>query len=74
MSQMYKALVSHFQAQREEALALIGLYMGSPQAVADHSNILEELIKWTKKLSEAEESLECLKRNINFNSPQDPSQ
>jgi len=74
MSQMYKALVSHFQAQREEALALIGLYMGSPQAVADHSNILEELIKWTKKLSEAEECLECLKRNINFNPPQDPSQ
>jgi hypothetical protein len=74
MNQMYKALVAHFQAQREEALALIGLYMGNPQAVADHSNILEELVKWTKKLSDAEESLECLKRNINFNSPQDPSQ
>ena len=66
MNQMYKALLAHFQAQREEALALLALYMGSPQAVADHSNILEEMIKWTKKLSEAEESLECLKRNINF--------
>ena len=74
MNQMYKALVAHFQAQKEEALALLALYMGDPQAVADHSNILEELVKWTKKLSEAEESLECLKRNINFNSPEDPSQ
>ena len=49
MNQMYKALLAHFQAQREEALALLALYMGSPQAVADHSNILEEMIKWTKK-------------------------
>ena len=74
MNQMYKALIAHFQAQREEALALLGLYIGNPQAVADHSNILEEMVKWTKKLSEAEESLECLKRNINFNPPQDSSQ
>ncbi len=74
MNQMYKALIAHFQAQREEALALLGLYMGDPQAVADHSNILEEMVKWTKKLSEAEESLECLKRNINFNPSQASSQ
>ena len=74
MNQMYKALVAHFQAQREEALAVLALYMSNPQAVADHSNILEELVKWTKKLSEAEESLECLKRNINFNSPEPPPQ
>ena len=74
MNQMYKALITHSQAQREEAIAILGLYMGDPQAVADHSNILEELVKWTKKLSEAEESLECLKRNINFNTPQDSSQ
>ena len=74
MNQMYKALIAHFQAQREEALALLGLYMGDPQAVADHSNILEEMVKWTKKLSEAEEALECLKRNINFNPSQNSSQ
>tara|TARA_R110002020_G_scaffold263806_2_gene478546 strand:- start:534 stop:749 length:216 start_codon:yes stop_codon:yes gene_type:complete len=71
---MYKALLAHFQAQREEALALLGLYMGDPQAVADHSDILEEMVKWTKKLCEAEEALECLKRNINFNSPEIPPQ
>jgi hypothetical protein len=69
MNQLYKALVTHFQAQREEALAIIGLYLGNPQAVADHSNILEELVTWTKKLSEAEEQLECLKRNVNFQNP-----
>jgi len=74
MNQMYKALLAHFQAQREEALAIIGLYLGNPQAVADHSNILEELIKWTKKLSEAEEQLECLKRNINFQQPSSTSE
>ena len=69
MNQMYKALVAHFQAQKEEALALLGLYMGDPQAVADHSNILKDLVEWTKKLSDAEEQLECLKRNVNFDNP-----
>ena len=69
MNQMYKALVAHFQAQREEALAVLHLYLSQPVGVADHSNILKELVDWTKKLSEAEEQLECLKRNINFNNP-----
>ena len=66
---MYKALLAHFHAQREEALAVIHLYLSQPVGVADHSNILKELVDWTKKLSEAEEQLECLKRNVNFNDP-----
>ena len=69
MNQMYKALIAHFQAQREEALAVIYLYLSQPVGVADHSNILKDLVEWTKKLSDAEEQLECLKRNVNFDSP-----
>ena len=69
MNLMYKALLAHFHAQREEALAVLHLYLSQPVGVADHSNILKELVDWTKKLSEAEEQLECLKRNINFNDP-----
>jgi hypothetical protein len=69
---MYKALVAHFEAQREEALAVIYLYLSQPVGIADHSNILGELVSWTKKLSEAEEQLECLKRNVNFTPPQNP--
>jgi len=69
MNLMYKALLAHFHAQREEALAVIHLYLSQPVGVADHSNILKELVDWTKKLSEAEEQLECLKRNVNFNDP-----
>ena len=69
MNQMYKALVAHFQAQREEALAVIYLYLSQPVGVADHSNILKDLVEWTKKLSDAEEQLECLKRNVNFDNP-----
>ena len=74
MNQMYKALVAHFQAQREEALAVIYLYLSQPVGVADHSNILKELVDWTKKLSEAEEQLECLKRNVKFDTPDSQDQ
>jgi hypothetical protein len=73
MNLMYKALLAHFHAQREEALAVLHLYLSQPVGVADHSNILKELVDWTKKLSEAEEQLECLKRNINFNDPTNES-
>ena len=74
MNQMYKALVAHFQAQREEALAVIYLYLSQPVGVADHSNILKDLVEWTKKLSDAEELLECLKRNVKFDTPDSPDQ
>ena len=74
MNLMYKALLAHFHAQREEALAVIHLYLSQPVGVADHSNILKELVDWTKKLSEAEEQLECLKRNVNFNDPPNQSE
>ena len=73
MNLMYKALLAHFHAQREEALAVLHLYLSQPVGVADHSNILKELVDWTKKLSEAEEQLECLKRNINVNDPTNES-
>jgi len=69
MNQMYKALIAHLQAQREEALAVIYLYLSQPVGVADHTNILKDLVEWTKKLSDAEEQLECLKRNVNFENP-----
>ena len=69
MNQMYKALIAHLQAQREEALAVIYLYLSQPVGVADHSSVLKDLVEWTKKLSDAEEQLECLKRNVNFETP-----
>tara|TARA_Y100000034_G_C6768911_1_gene342930 strand:+ start:545 stop:796 length:252 start_codon:yes stop_codon:yes gene_type:complete len=58
------AALSHFEAKRREALATLELYIANPVGIGEHSNILDEIIKWTKVLSEAEECIESLKRNI----------
>ena len=55
------ALEHRYRSQVDEATAIINLYLSKPQAVADHSNILEELDSWLGKLAEAKDKLEALR-------------
>tara|TARA_R110000824_G_scaffold346459_1_gene533309 strand:+ start:273 stop:485 length:213 start_codon:yes stop_codon:yes gene_type:complete len=57
---LLKALISHYEAQKNEALAVINLYLNNPVGIGDHSNILDELKSWTTKLSEAQENIAAL--------------
>ena len=59
-TKFYKALKSHYQAQKEEALATLDLYFKNSVGIGEHSNILNEFKEWTHKLCEAEEALEVL--------------
>ena len=61
-TKFYKALKSHYQAQREEALATLDLYFTNSVGIGEHSNILNEFKEWTHKLCEAEEALEVLEK------------
>jgi len=56
----YNALLTHYLSQRHEALAVLKLYMTKPSAVGEHSDLLEDMKKWTSKLADAEEALEVL--------------
>jgi hypothetical protein len=58
------ALVSRFEAERAEALAILNLYLGVPVGVADHPNIIEELHVAATNLASAEEALETLARHF----------
>jgi hypothetical protein len=57
----YRAAIKSYEAQREEAIATLELYFQHSVGIADHSNILEEIKKWTAKLAEAQENLKVLK-------------
>ncbi len=57
----YRAAIKSYEAQREEAIATLELYFQHSVGIADHSNILEEIKKWTSKLAEAQENLKVLK-------------
>jgi hypothetical protein len=61
---LYKALISHYEAQRDEAVATLEVYFNNSIGIGEHSNILNELKKWTTKLSEAQEALDALKKNF----------
>ena len=60
---LLKAARSHYEAQRDEAIAVLNVYFSNPVAIADHSNFLDEIKSWTCKLSEAEECLATLEKH-----------
>ena len=64
MSHFYKAAVSHWTAQRDEAIATLELYFQKSVGIGEHSKILIEINEWTSKLSEAEENLQVLEKHF----------
>ena len=58
----YRAAIKAFEAQREEAIAILDMYFHNSVGIADHSEILSEIKKWTSKLAEAQENLNVLKQ------------
>lgn len=60
--QLVDATIAKFIAQREEAKAVLLTYVTNSVGVADHSNIVQEVTEWTKKLAEAEDCLQVLNR------------
>ena len=61
---LYKALISAYKAQKDEARAIMEVYFNNPVGIGEHSKILDELKEWTCKLSEAEEALEVLDKHF----------
>ena len=62
MNKLLKAAIKHYEAQKSEAEATLDIYFNNSVGIGEHSNLLEEVKKWTSKLSEAEENLRTLKK------------
>tara|TARA_B100000029_G_scaffold455680_1_gene483116 strand:+ start:130 stop:336 length:207 start_codon:yes stop_codon:yes gene_type:complete len=56
------AALAHFEAKRQEAYANLSIYLENPVGIGEHPNLLEEVVKLTKQLAEAEESLETFRK------------
>ena len=67
MNQLIQAAMDFYQAQRTEALAHLDLLFNEATMIGEHSDLLTEVKKWTESLSQAEENLETLKRNFDYN-------
>ena len=59
----YKALTKKYEAEIEECLATLKIYMNESVGIGEHSDLLTELDKYVTKLAAAEDNLESLERH-----------
>ncbi len=64
MNKLLKAALSQYEAQRDEALAVLEIYFNNSVGIGEHSHLLNEITEWAQKLTEAEENIETLKRHF----------
>ena len=67
MNKLLMAAMDTYQAQKTEALAHLDLLFNEATMIGEHTDLLTEVKKWTDSLSQAEENLETLNRNFDFN-------
>ena len=60
MNKLLKATIDHYEAQKSEARAILDVYFNKSVGIGEHSNLLDEIKKWTSKLAEAKENLQVL--------------
>lgn len=63
-SLLMRATLARFEAERQQALATIELYLNAPVGIGDHPDIIGELATATSLLAGAEEALDSLNRNF----------
>lgn len=60
----YLALTAHYEAKVAEARATLNTYFSGAVGIGEHSDLLEEMVKWTDRLAAAEDALGALERNF----------
>jgi len=64
---LLRAAIAHFKSNKAEALASLNVFFNNSVGIADHSNFLEEVKKWTKVLTDAEDNLATLYKHFEVN-------
>ena len=63
-NQIVRATLARLEANRQEAITTIQLYISAVTGVADHPDVVNEVCEATAKLANAEKSIEALQRNF----------
>lgn len=62
MNRLFTAAKSHYAAKRDESIANLEVYLNKAVGIGEHSDIQEEIRKWTEHLASAVDALEALDR------------
>jgi hypothetical protein len=63
-TQLMRATVAQFEAERQSAIATIQLYLNASVGVGEHPDVVTELVAAASRLASAEESIDTLQRNF----------
>jgi hypothetical protein len=63
-AQLMRAAISKFEADRQEALAVIELYLNSSVGIGDHPTVVSELCTAVTNLADSEDALQTIQRNF----------
>lgn len=64
MNKLLQAALSQYEAQRDEALAVLEVYFNNSVGIGEHSNLLKEIMEWFQRLAEAEENISILNKHF----------
>tara|TARA_R100001440_G_C2473048_1_gene112008 strand:+ start:159 stop:380 length:222 start_codon:yes stop_codon:yes gene_type:complete len=64
-SYILEAVMSHYTAERDKALANIKIHINNPVGVGEHPKIVEDVIELVHKASEAKDAIEMLTHIVN---------
>tara|TARA_R100001086_G_C11701633_1_gene221532 strand:- start:256 stop:492 length:237 start_codon:yes stop_codon:yes gene_type:complete len=62
--QLVRATLARFEADRQEAIAVIELYLNNPTGVAEHPSVVNEIVTAIGNLADAEEAIGAIERNF----------
>ncbi|MFM7138179.1 MAG: hypothetical protein ACKO1M_14095 [Planctomycetota bacterium] len=62
MNRLLSAARAHYAAKRDESIANLEIYFTKAVGIGEHSDLQEEIRKWTDTLASAVDSLETLER------------
>ncbi len=58
---LFEAAIARFKADRDEARALLEVYLNDSVGVGDHASLVNDVTELTRKLTEAEENIRTLR-------------
>ena len=61
---LFNATLAKLSADREEALAVLEMLFNRSVGVGDHTNVVEEITNWSRKLSDATGTIQVLSQTF----------
>ena len=65
MNRLLSAAKKHYEAKRDESIANLNVYFNKAVGIGEHSDLQEEIRRWTQELANATDCLEALEQHFN---------